>query len=130
MNHLLNWAEQYFIHKDVLSKNILSIAPEEDSLIITNKDNSTMYAFCLKELPSKPPAPDNAKKVYMIVTHDLTNLQILTKHWDAYVTPSNLVLIFVDLPRNKRWLLAPYFHAKIAHGAIPESLKALYNNCS
>jgi hypothetical protein len=112
-----------------MTKKIQDIEKKEDGLYIHLKEGS-WRVYCAASLADITIAAADEEKIYVVVDHKKENLNILIKRWPELSADARIVIIFVDVPTNRKWLISPYSHSRIASDNLEKGLLALYEGSS
>jgi len=127
MENIIEWAKLYLKHKDIVKKNIIDIKEDNNSLFIETKEGKEL-GICSEDLPIDIPNLEQYNKLYIFVKHKKENLNALIQRWEELTHIKILLIFFVDYKKDKKWIISPFSHSKVASDNIEKSLKALYSN--
>lgn len=125
---ILEWAEHYVRHCDMISGRIDKIEKQQNKLIVSNKDGSVEQILPCPDLDLVEIA--GIKSLTTIVTLNTKhNLDALIKKWKPFSEIKDLKIIFFnpDSELEKRWIIKPYIHNKVCDDkSLKQGLKAMF----
>ena len=129
VDEMLDWAEHYLKHRDLILRKIDSFEKKVDSIFVKYKDGSDEVLIPypnLGELKS-----EDIKDNTTIVTYNTeNNFKALLDGWKQFAEIKNIKLIFFN-PKSeteKRWVIKPYIHNRICdEKSLKQGLKAMFD---
>ena len=110
---LKEWAIVFLKHKDMFTGRIKDIAEKDGKTIIDYKDKRI-------ELLIAPVLENSIKdikdRMILVTENRKANLDCLIQNWHNLIGYPDLTIYFVNLDssKEKKWVLKPYLHDKIA----------------
>ena len=133
---LFEWAEEFVkFSKLRINSNAKSQFNSSEIIIEENKNSQKIITkyFIDKSLDVLINKHVNClqktdEKIYFICENIKKNIDILYHEWKRVIQNPNLVVIYVDLNQQTKWLIRPYSHNLIADPeTLEEGLNSLYS---
>lgn len=130
--NLLDWAEDYFRHRDLILSQIESIVKEKDHLIIRQNDGIQKKVCVIDNLAGlKTGNHVDINNIFLPNTKE--NLKHLISNWSKFSAKKNISFYFVNpnSVTDKLWIISPFIHSKICDESnVEKSLKTLFSSVS
>lgn len=126
---ILDWAEQYVKHRDMIFRNIKDVDRQQDCFIVRYKDDS-FEKFLPKPDLNMLDLKDAAPSTTIITLNTKNNFKILLDKWRSFAEVKELKLIFFnpDSELEQRWIIKPYIHNRICdEKTLKQGLKAMFH---
>jgi len=125
---ILEWAEHYVKHRDLIFRRIEKIEKQQNSLMVKYKDGSfEQFLPCLNlEMFDVTKIKFAVTVVTLNTKH---NLDVLIKKWKELAEKKDLKIIFFnpDSELEKTWIIKPYVHNRICdEKSLNQGLKAMF----
>jgi hypothetical protein len=130
INDFLEWSVNYFKHKDIFEKKLRNIKEKENCLILEYKDKKD---FVINTIQLNSKSIEQIKnttkynKKYLVCDKNEDNLEFLIKNWNNFLI-DNVMIIFINLNSNQKFIINPKVHNMIAKGNIKKSVETLFIN--
>jgi hypothetical protein len=124
---MLEWAEHFVKHKDLVLRKIDSVSKSNGILIIKNKDKTTEQLIALESL-SEIPAKLSSKTT-IVIPNSKANFKKLIDNWSNLAQQAGLTIIFLNLKsfKEKKWIIRPFVHHRICDEQnLKKGLKSIY----
>ena len=126
---ILEWAENYVKHRDMIFGRIDKIDKQQNRLLVTYKDGSVEQILPYPDLE----IVDITKikpAVTIITLNTKHNFDVLIKKWKSFSETKDLKMIFFNPESEieKRWIIKPYVHNRICDDkSLKQGLKAMFD---
>ena len=128
---LKEWAVHYIKGMDAVKGNLVSYKEEGDRVLCEFKEGRKASYLCIENLDlSKLKALKDEETVYIVTLCNEHNFKILADNWDLFKSKQNLTFIFLNPDIAEKWIIKPFFHAKIADPqTLKQGLRTMYETC-
>lgn len=129
--NLREWAVHYIKQMDAVKGNLVSYREEEDKVLCDYKEGRKATYLCSENLEmEKLKAINMDETLYIVCLCNEHNLKVLMDNWDLFKSKQNLTFIFLNPRLAEKWIIKPYFHAKIADPkTLKQGLRTMYDTC-
>jgi len=117
--NLREWAETYVRHRDLFERRIAEIKEHAHGFTIVRKDGTERHCF-VKDVLTDELVPLLEDHLLIIDRNQKENVEWVLRHWDRLAALPGLHIVFVNVEKNEKWVLAPHTHARVAD---PETLR-------
>lgn len=125
--NLHEWTLRYIKHRDLFQKKLKECINNKEEICCTYSNYTRHYLLkdnledgVLKNIHAH-------QSVVVVCRYTQENLNFVLAHWKDLVKHHNLLLIFVEPDREKKWLLNPSAHHKIADPeTLTEGLQSMF----
>ncbi len=129
-SELREWTVIFLRTRDILPKKIEKITEDDDRVTVLYKDGrKEVYLIKGLELSTKDIAVDSADSIVLVCYNTVSNLDFVVREWNILVEMQKLRIVFVNPSsrHQRRWMLTPYIHNKIADTAnLKNGLMAIF----
>lgn len=126
---VLEWAEHYLKHRDLILRNIDSLEIKDDRISVKYKDGTSEQLIAFPDLDEL--TLDDIKENTTIVTFNTKkNFKVLIDKWKSFSEVKELKLIFFnpDSETERRWIIKPYIHNRFCdEKSLKQGLSAMFN---
>jgi hypothetical protein len=126
---IMDWADSYLRHRDLIARRIREISAEKERLVITTKEDTKEYLIAMPLL-SKVDSSMIREPTIIVTLNKKINLKTLTDRWDEFSKIKEISIIFINPGSvlEKKWIIRPYVHSRICDDAsLKQGLKSIFD---
>lgn len=125
---LQEWAEAYVRHKDLFERQIARIERSGRGFTIRRTDGTTRQCVVADVLDDGL-VPLLEDHLLIVDRNRKENLDWVLRHWKALAALPGLRIVFANVAKNEKWVLAPHTHARVADPAtLRQGLVSLFGS--